>query len=100
MSSHLALVSLNNTPSASRQISNPAPLRGFEGRSDFPSPLPPNACCSPPASHPKVVQEPLGHSQIGIALDVYSHVLPSMQVEAAVQLNGLMQPVKAKLKAK
>jgi site-specific recombinase XerD len=29
--------------------------------------------------HPKVVQEILGHSQVNITLDVYSHVLPSMQ---------------------
>jgi integrase len=29
--------------------------------------------------HPKVVQERLGHSQISLTLDTYSHVLPSMQ---------------------
>jgi integrase len=29
--------------------------------------------------HPKVVQELLGHSKVGITLDIYSHVLPSMQ---------------------
>jgi integrase len=29
--------------------------------------------------HPKVVQEILGHSQISMTLDVYSHVLPAMQ---------------------
>jgi integrase len=50
--------------------------------------------------HPKVVQERLGHSQIGITLDIYSHVLPSMQVEAAARLNGMMQPKKGKRKAK
>jgi len=33
--------------------------------------------------HPKVVQERLGHSQIRVTLDTYSHVLPSMQREAA-----------------
>jgi len=32
--------------------------------------------------HPKIVQELLGHSSIGITLDVYSHVLPTMQQEA------------------
>jgi len=31
------------------------------------------------ATYPKVVQEILGHSQIAMTLDVYSHVLPSMQ---------------------
>jgi integrase len=33
--------------------------------------------------HPKVVSERLGHSSVGITLDTYSHVLPSMQAEAA-----------------
>ena len=28
--------------------------------------------------HPKFVQELLGHANIGITLDTYSHVLPSM----------------------
>jgi integrase len=33
--------------------------------------------------HPKIVSERLGHASIGITLDTYSHVLPSMQSEAA-----------------
>jgi integrase len=33
--------------------------------------------------HPKIVSERLGHASIGITLDLYSHVLPSMQAEAA-----------------
>jgi len=33
--------------------------------------------------HPKVVQEMLGHSSIAITLDIYSHVVPGMQEEAA-----------------
>ena len=33
--------------------------------------------------HPKVVQERLGHSAISVALDVYSHVIPSLHEEAA-----------------
>jgi integrase len=33
--------------------------------------------------HPKVVSERLGHSTIAITLDVYSHVVPDMQAEAA-----------------
>ena len=41
--------------------------------------------------HPKVVQERLGHSKIGITMDVYSHVLPSMQVEASGKLDGLLR---------
>jgi integrase len=37
--------------------------------------------------HPKIVQELLGHSQIAITLDIYSHVLPTMQEEAMHKLD-------------
>jgi integrase len=43
--------------------------------------------------HPKVVQERLGHSQIGITLDTYSHVVPTMQLEAATKLDDMMRLV-------
>ncbi len=43
--------------------------------------------------HPKVVQERLGHSQISITLDIYSHVLPSMQTDAASRLDAMLVPV-------
>ena len=33
--------------------------------------------------HPKVASERLGHSKVGITLDLYSHVLPGMQADAA-----------------
>ena len=33
--------------------------------------------------HPKVVSERLGHSSVNITLDLYTHLLPSMQEEAA-----------------
>jgi integrase len=32
--------------------------------------------------HPKVVQEALGHSQISLTMDTYSHVLPDIQGQA------------------
>ena len=41
--------------------------------------------------HPKVVQEILGHSQISMTLDVYSHVFPSMQQEAIGKLDRVLQ---------
>jgi integrase len=40
--------------------------------------------------HPKVVQERLGHAQIHITLDTYSHVLPSMQKDATARLDRLL----------
>ena len=39
--------------------------------------------------HPKVVSERLGHASVGITLDIYSHVLPSMQSEAAQAFDRL-----------
>ena len=40
--------------------------------------------------HPKVVQEMLGHSSISVTLDIYSHVLPSMQADAAEKMDRLL----------
>jgi integrase len=40
--------------------------------------------------HPKVVQERLGHSQISLTLDTYSHLIPSLQEEAAQQFEEIM----------
>jgi len=37
--------------------------------------------------HPKIVQELLGHSQIFVTLDIYSHILPTLQGEAMKLLN-------------
>ena len=40
--------------------------------------------------NPKVVQERLGHSTISITLDMYSHVLPGLQEEAAEKMNNFL----------
>ena len=40
--------------------------------------------------YPKVVQERLGHSSITITLDLYSHVAPGMQEEAAERLGSIV----------
>ena len=40
--------------------------------------------------HPKVVSERLGHASVAITLDVYSHVLPNTQHEAAAKLEALL----------
>jgi integrase len=46
--------------------------------------------------HPRIVQERLGHANVSITLDTYSHVDLDMQAAAAAQvsalLNGLGQP--------
>ncbi len=41
--------------------------------------------------HPKVVSERLGHAKVGITLDIYSHVLPGMQEEAAQQIDAVLR---------
>ncbi|GAC1341636.1 MAG: hypothetical protein NVSMB29_12440 [Candidatus Dormibacteria bacterium] len=40
--------------------------------------------------HPKIASEMLGYATIGITLDLYSHVTPTMQREAADFLNALI----------
>ena len=36
--------------------------------------------------HPKVASERLGHASVGITLDLYSHVTPTMQREAVAEI--------------
>jgi integrase len=48
--------------------------------------------------HPKVVQERLGHSDIALTLNTYSHVLPSIQEEAVQKLDQLFLPAKVESK--
>lgn len=42
--------------------------------------------------HPKIVQERLGHSSVGITLDLYSHVAPGLQEAAAKRFDDLVAP--------
>lgn len=44
--------------------------------------------------HAKVISERLGHSNIKTTLDIYSHVLPNMQEEAANQIDVLLSKTK------
>jgi hypothetical protein len=39
----------------------------------------------------KVASEGLGHSKVGITLDLYSHVLPGMQEDAAARVDEAYQ---------
>jgi len=41
--------------------------------------------------HPKVVSERLGHANISITLDTYTHVLPGLQEAAAERFDGLLE---------
>jgi len=41
--------------------------------------------------HPKIASERLGHSKIGITLDLYSHVLPNMQADAAAIVDDALR---------
>jgi hypothetical protein len=43
------------------------------------------------SENPKVVQERLGHASIGITLDTYSHMLPSVQTGPAAKLDGIIK---------
>ncbi len=41
-------------------------------------------------THPKVVQEMLGHSSIALTLDTYSHLIPSLQADAAARMQSIL----------
>jgi len=46
--------------------------------------------------HPKVASERLGHSKVGITLDLYSHVLPGMQADAAARVDAALRAAQDK----
>jgi integrase len=46
--------------------------------------------------HPKIVQERLGHSRVGITLDIYSHVTPGLQEAAALRFEEGMTAFREK----
>jgi hypothetical protein len=52
-----------------------------------------------PASgvHVKVASERLGHSKIGITLDLYSHVLPGTQEDAMTKVGAAFQITKRRV---
>jgi integrase len=45
--------------------------------------------------HPKIASERLGHSKVGITLDLYSHVMPGMQEEAADRVDDALRAAMA-----
>jgi integrase len=45
--------------------------------------------------HPKIASERLGHSKVGITLDLYSHVMPGMQEDAVAKLDAALKAAMA-----
>jgi integrase len=43
--------------------------------------------------HPKIASERLGHSEVGITMNLYSHVLPGMQEDAAARVDRELEDV-------
>jgi integrase len=41
--------------------------------------------------HPKIVQERLGHATIAMTIDLYSHVMPGMQADAAARVDDALR---------
>jgi integrase len=41
--------------------------------------------------HPKIASERLGHSKVSITLDLYSHVIPGMQEDAAAMIDDALK---------
>jgi Phage integrase family len=48
--------------------------------------------------HPKIASERLGHSKVGITLDLYSHVIPGMQEDAAAMVDAALKAAAQKRK--
>jgi integrase len=47
--------------------------------------------------HPKVASERLGHSRVGITLDLYSHVMPGMQEDAVAKVDAALRAARKPL---
>lgn len=45
--------------------------------------------------HPRVVMDVLGHSEIRMTMDLYSHVYAAVQREAATEMNSVLRAAKA-----
>jgi integrase len=40
--------------------------------------------------HPKIVQERFGHSSVAVTMDIYSHLMPNMQQDAAAKVDAAL----------
>lgn len=50
--------------------------------------------------HPKIASERLGHSKVSITLDLYSHVIPGMQEDAAAMVDAALKSAAQKREPK
>ena len=39
---------------------------------------------------PRTIMETLGHSQISLTMDTYAHIMPTLQQDAAQQMNAIL----------
>jgi len=46
--------------------------------------------------HPKIVQETLGHADISLTMNTYSHALPNLQKKAAAKMDELVTLIEVK----
>ena len=51
----------------------------------------PESCVEAQGVNPRVVMETLGHSQVSLTLNTYSHVLPALQHDAAARMNAVLE---------
>ncbi len=54
----------------------------------------PSSGASPGGTREKRGKLPIGHSSIAITMDIYSHVIPSMQRDAMANFNITLAPAK------
>jgi len=62
---------------------------GKRGRRELPHPAY-EVICATLEDAPRVVMETLGHSQISLTLNTYSHVIPALGRAAAEQMDGIL----------
>jgi integrase len=62
----------------------------FQHKTSAPSPLLAITHQASKGTHPKIVQEMLGHANISMTMDTYSHVLPDMQEKAVSAMDDAL----------
>jgi len=50
--------------------------------------------------HPRIVMDLLGHSQISLTMNTYSHIIPAMQNEVAERMDEILTPTPAPIAVK